>query len=111
MHTRKINLDPKNLYYKIDGEFVKVGHEFSGWPADGIWIVKDGRKSCILKIGDIADDRELQLLSLYGIDRLIDTITEELLEWQKGEPTSISEIAQRIATKVYDLVEAKSKNK
>jgi hypothetical protein len=30
------------LYKKKKNRYVPVGHEFSGWPADGVWLVEKG---------------------------------------------------------------------
>lgn len=40
---------------KPDGTFELVGFEFTGFPADGIWLVKDGYRNCIIKMEDIAN--------------------------------------------------------
>jgi hypothetical protein len=34
-----------------DGNFIPVGYEFTGWPANGVWLVEDGKQSCIYEMG------------------------------------------------------------
>ncbi len=48
---------PDTLYRKSGSHYVEVGYEFTGFPAEGIWIVQNkthGRhETLILKIGDV----------------------------------------------------------
>lgn len=39
------------LYKKVGRKYIEVGHEFTGFPSDGIWLVQDGRNSRTLIIG------------------------------------------------------------
>ena len=41
------------VYKKVGRRYKEMGREFTGFPSDGIWLVRDGRQSCILKLGDI----------------------------------------------------------
>jgi len=43
-----------NLYKKNDNEeYEIVGMSFTGWPSNGIWLVKDGKQNCIIPIKGI----------------------------------------------------------
>jgi len=39
------------LYRKVGGRYKEVGTEFTGFPSDGIWLVKNGMRSQMLLIG------------------------------------------------------------
>ena len=39
------------LYRKVGRRYREVGIEFTGFPADGIWLVKNGKHSQMLLIG------------------------------------------------------------
>jgi hypothetical protein len=38
---------------KSNGRYESIGHEWSGFPADGIWFVKDGTQNCMIYLNDI----------------------------------------------------------
>lgn len=40
------------LYKKVGRKYVEAGVEFTGFPADGIWLVQDGRHSMTCLIGE-----------------------------------------------------------
>jgi hypothetical protein len=39
------------VYKKVGKRYVEIGMEFTGFPADGIWLVQDGRHSMTCLIG------------------------------------------------------------
>ncbi len=42
------------VYKKLpDGSYEKMGYDWSGWPADGIWEVQDARQSLLVRRDDI----------------------------------------------------------
>ena len=43
------------LYEKIGRRYKEIGEEFKGFPADGIWLVKDGTQNCIIRLDDVCD--------------------------------------------------------
>ncbi len=44
-----------DLYRKVGKRYKKAGHDFEGFPANGIWIVKDGCHSLICQVSDLVD--------------------------------------------------------
>jgi len=45
---------PKKYYTKDeDGNFVEAGWEFTGFPADGVWLVKDGKQNLVERVQDV----------------------------------------------------------
>ena len=43
----------REFYEKVDGELRSVGYEFAGFPANGVWLVKDGSQNCIMRMDEI----------------------------------------------------------
>jgi hypothetical protein len=43
---------PENIYKKVGRRYVNIGQTFTGFPANGIWVVKDGSQNCIIQISD-----------------------------------------------------------
>ena len=41
----------KDVYEKIGRKYIKLGYQFTGFPADGIWYVQNGRQSMSCLIG------------------------------------------------------------
>jgi len=39
------------LYRKVGKRYKEVGHEFMGFPSDGIWLVQNGRQNQMCLIG------------------------------------------------------------
>jgi hypothetical protein len=39
------------VYKKVGGRYIPVGHEWRGFPADGIWLVSDGKSNMTCLIG------------------------------------------------------------
>jgi hypothetical protein len=48
-------MDERVLYRKVGRRYVEVGREFTGFPMNGVWLVEDGRMSCIMKVGELLD--------------------------------------------------------
>ncbi len=42
----------RKIFTQEDGVFVEMGYEFRGFPANGIWVVKDGSQNCIYEFKD-----------------------------------------------------------
>ena len=45
----------EKIYKKVGRRYKPVGHEFVGFPSDGVWLVQDGRENCILKLSEIKE--------------------------------------------------------
>jgi len=39
------------LYRKVGKRYKEIGHEFAGFPSDGIWLVQNGKQSQMCLIG------------------------------------------------------------
>lgn len=83
----------------INGEFVPVGYEFTGWPSNGIWVVEDGKQNCIYQFNDVPEQPTPALVSyMRHQDDLIDTINKK---WENSQ-LSVRDIAQ-IACEFFAL--------
>lgn len=75
------------LYTKVGTRYKEVGETFSGFPADGVWLVTNGRKSseCILQINDIPTIPSTALLYRASMkDRILKSIQQRMIVPQKG---------------------------
>lgn len=43
----------KKIYEKVGKRYHEIGEDFTGFPANGIWIVRDGSQNCIALINEI----------------------------------------------------------
>lgn len=52
----------EKIYNKVGRKYKEVGVEFAGFPADGIWLVKDGQRSCMIYLDKICDNMPIPTL-------------------------------------------------
>lgn len=76
-----------DLYRKVGRRYVKVGREFTGFPMNGVWLVEDGRMSCIMKVGELLDP-----LPLAQMQRGKDRACKALLRIWDNQPVSASDV-------------------
>lgn len=90
-------------YYKKKGrKYVPVGHEFSGWPADGVWLVENGGRKAHLFM-------ELPTEHVVNIRCSLEKYKEELADsvvkrWT-GTRKTANDIAQEVLDDLCTLVE------
>jgi len=93
----------QKYYKKEDGKFVEVGYEFSGFPVNGVWLVKDGSQNCIMLMDEIGK-KPIQYINLqkhkddimdkvaevtskvYSTNDIVDAVLEYIsanIEWEK----------------------------
>ena len=90
-----------DLYRKKDnGRYEKVGHEFTGFPANGIWVVEDGKQSCIRQFKEPVPAMPTPALLSYLI--LQEELTKEIGDKWAKTPLSKSDIA-KIACEFFAL--------
>lgn len=65
LKPQKLPDDPHAIYRKIGGHYKRVGMEFRGFPANGIWIVEDGRESLITRVGEVPDIMPMAQLKCF----------------------------------------------
>lgn len=77
------------VYEKVGKRYKKIGYQFTGFPADGVWLVSDGRQSLIMRVGDLPDP-----MPLASIQRHEDAATMAISELfkDKNKGWSISDI-------------------
>ena len=45
---------PEILYKRLpSGEFKQVGYDWTGWPSNGMWLVKDAKQQLLVKLDDV----------------------------------------------------------
>jgi len=82
---------PDKLYKKVGSRYKPIGVEFTGFPADGIWLVQDGKRSCMIRLGAIQDSPKVQALP-YAV------LAEEFLEQMNfAEAASITDRVRQVA--------------
>ena len=87
------------LYRKKGRRYYPVGYEFSGFPCNGIWLVKDGRNTCMLLLDEI--DRPCP------VDRLnYRILAERFLNEELKAPASIASALSQFADYLADHAEA-----
>lgn len=94
------------IYRKNEaGEFEEIGWEFKGFPADGIWLVQDGKRSCITHMDDIAN-YPFRINVWMGIET--ETILEELGKRERiggSVRETVEIIARIIQDKTMEILE------
>lgn len=50
------------IYKKVGNRYKEIGIEFAGFPANGIWFVKDGHNSLMIHLDNIKDNMSIPLL-------------------------------------------------
>jgi hypothetical protein len=53
------------LYNKVGRRYVPFGREWKGFPANGVWLVEDGRQALIMKVGDLPDPMPLAAIERH----------------------------------------------
>ena len=73
------------LYKKVGRKYVEAGVEFTGFPADGIWLVQDGRHSMTCLIGA----REQVPVFALNYRQYANDLCELMIAAQKEKPRSL----------------------
>jgi len=79
------------LYKQVDGKFVSVGMEFTGFPVNGIWVVEDGHRNCIYQFKEPVPEMPSPALLSYMI--LQDELTQVIQARWKENALSVAGIA------------------
>ena len=43
------------VYKKVGRRYKEIGWEWTGFPCDGVWLVRDGSQSCMIRLGDVPE--------------------------------------------------------
>lgn len=88
------------LYRKLEnGKFEPVGYEFAGFPANGIWVVEDGRRSCIYPFKGAVEQPTPSLISYMMHSQ---ELQEKISKTWDTKPLSVRDIAE-IACEFFAL--------
>ena len=82
----------ETLYKKVGRRYKPVGIEFSGFPADGIWFVMDGRRSCMIRMDEIGKD--LPLTAVTFREKKDDLALHLARQMGDGDGYSINQLAE-----------------
>ena len=91
------------VYEKRGRRYIPLGYQFTGFPADGIWLVQDGRKSMTCLIG--AKEAVPMLALNYRIHK--DGLCRRLMMDFKDKPHSWDNIAVKACDYFAELVDGK----
>lgn len=99
------------IYRKVGRKYEPIGKVWSGWPADGVWYVADGRQSLIMRIGDMPDPMPLAALEHYrdlAADAMRETyskiVGETLQTNQDGSVSFIAPTMNEMVTAFFKAV-------
>lgn len=87
---------------KENGRYEKIGQQFDGFPADGWWVVADGRKSLVVPI---EEPRPLEKLSYL---QYRNEIVDRLLKDQKTYNCSFNDLVGHVLSELEELVSEKN---
>jgi hypothetical protein len=71
------------LYNKVGRRYVPFGQAWHGFPANGVWLVEDGRQSLIMRVGDVPDPMPLAMMERHrrrATDAMRDAYTKLIKE-------------------------------
>lgn len=93
------------VYEKRGRRYIPLGYQFTGFPADGIWFVQDGRKSMTCLIG--AKEAVPMLALNYRIHK--DGLCRRLMMDFKNKPHSWEDVAKKACDYFAELTEGVKK--
>lgn len=94
------------VYEKRGRRYVPIGYGFTGFPADGIWLVQDGRANMTCLIG--AKERVPMLALNYRLHK--DGLCRRLMMDFKHTPHSWDDVAKKACDYFAELAEGRGKN-
>jgi hypothetical protein len=74
-----------------DGTFSKAGYEFTGFPANGIWLVKDGSQNCIYPVKGVPETPTPTLISYMQFQ---DELQKHISEKWENKALSVRDISE-----------------
>ena len=72
------------------GRYKEMGYEWMGFPTNGIWLVKDGSRNCLIKLSDITHPMPPKTLDFV-------VLAEEFLNETPQLPRTIADTAREFA--------------
>lgn len=102
------------IYRKVGRRYVKIGIEFSGFPANGVWLVEDGRMSRIMKVGDLQDPMPLSKMqrgqpkACKALRELIESCVTYLPSYSDQVDAVLMAVAKQLQEDEHDTVDRSS---
>ena len=81
-----------------NGRYEEAGERFEGFPADGWWIVADGKQNLVVPIDE---PRPLEKLSYF---QYRDKIVDRLLKNQKAYGGSFNDLVGSVLSELEEIV-------
>lgn len=78
------------FYKKVGRKYELVGYEFTGFPANGIWLVQDGSRNCVKQMRDLSDPEQFPVSCMKYQSELATFFSDEL---DKNRGLSINDLA------------------
>ena len=92
------------VYKKVGGRYKSIGHEFIGFPANGIWLVQDGSQNCLLQLSDIPKVPHGYLSTAQYMEECMNKMFEKI---DAKEIKSIYDVAEAAAMFYAEKLEEK----
>jgi hypothetical protein len=83
------------IYRKVGRRYQPVGIEWCGWPANGVWLVADGRQSLIMRVGDLPDPMPLAALERHR-NAACCAVSRMMERWASGKRLSANDFVNEI---------------
>ncbi len=58
-------MEESKVYRKVGARYQEIGREWVGFPSNGLWLVAEGSRSLIMKVGDVLDPAPLAALARH----------------------------------------------
>jgi len=65
-------MDSREVFVKKGKRYKAIGHEFTGFPVDGIWLVQDGSNNCIVRLCEVPKmEKRYPEIAMYENDCMV----------------------------------------
>ena len=82
------------IYKKVGTRYKEIGHEFTGFPVDGVWLVKDGSNNCIMRLHEIGQGAQITALPYL---ELVEEALQHCTDALKDSTYTLVELVQALA--------------
>jgi len=90
----------EKIYKKVNGRYKEIGQEWSGFPSNGVWLVKDGSQNCIMFMDEIGK----KPIQFINIQKHKADVMERIYELT-SKPHSTSDIVDTVLEYVSANIE------
>jgi len=92
------------LYEKKGRRYIEIGERFDGFPADGLWLVTDGRRNSrlLLHAGEITENDQLCKLGMFLAQNQM-WLAEVIAEAERDGRLTPYDLAKNIIRKLEEV--------